>query len=52
MSYLVYGSAVAEPPPPPPVPIDWPGIEAMQWIGWDGSVWDLKDAAGGVVLHN
>lgn len=52
MSYLVYGSAVAEPPPPPPVPIDWPGIESMQWIGWDGSVWDLKDAAGGVVLAN
>lgn len=36
--------------PPQLDPIDWSGIQAMTWTGWDGSVWDLTGRTGGVAL--
>lgn len=42
---------LSRPPVPPPVPVNqWPGI-TCEWIGADGSVWDLATGAGGVVLQ-
>lgn len=39
------------PPVPAPVPEDqWEAID-IQWIGWDGSVWNLSTGAEGVVLQ-
>ena len=37
------------PAPAPPVASDW-GALSVWWEGWDGSVWDLNDRAGGVML--
>lgn len=40
----------AVPPLPPPTPYQ-PWMRArMQWIGWDGSVWDITDWHSGVIL--
>lgn len=38
-------------PPAPPAQVDWSGINAMTWTGWDGSVWDLTGRSGGVSLQ-
>lgn len=38
-------------PPPPSVPVAaFPGLAAMTWTGWDGTVFDLLDPAAGVFL--
>jgi hypothetical protein len=38
-------------PPAPPAPPEspWAGLRVV-WRGWDGSVWDLNDARGGLAL--
>ena len=28
----------------------WPGVTAMTWVGWDGTLWDLLRGTEGVVL--
>lgn len=43
---VVYG-VLYVPPPPPVKPFRKGG---NRWFGWDGSVWDLGDFAGGVVF--
>lgn len=42
---IVY-AAPYDPPAPPSI---WRGL-GMTWTGWDGSVWDLTSAQGGVVM--
>lgn len=36
--------------PDPIGSVDWFGM-SVTWEGWDGSVWDLNDFAGGVLLY-
>jgi len=42
-------SAPYQPPRPPGWDTVWQGL-SMTWEGWDGSVWSLTDADGGVYL--
>lgn len=49
---LGFTSTSSLPPAPTIPPVDvtvWHGL-AMQWEGWDGSVWDLTDYTSGVFL--
>jgi hypothetical protein len=46
----VAGIIYAVPRPPVPVPVN-PWVRTrVTWTGWDGSIWDLTDPDGGVVL--
>lgn len=50
MAGIILGAAAPVEAPPPVVPSPWPGLAAMTWTGWDGSVWDLLTGAQGVLL--
>ena len=50
MPGIILGASFLPPAPPTPVLL-WPGISAMTWTGWDGSVWDLIGAGSGAQLQ-